>query len=587
MFLNKNTLCFLIIPFFLLLSYSGYGQSTTDSYDDLWKVIESEKETQKTHLAFLNTYIKKAYNEENYFEAFKALEKKTYKVSYPEAMSLINKMLEIAYQLKNDSLIEIGISSKTSFYYANRDFKEALNYAVQAESYNLKTQDLYQLSKTRIYIGNIYYHTKYYTKALEYFNLAKKYFEKEQKNYSHAYITNLYSINKAYWKLNEPDSLLKNIEIARDLIPLLNKSDQVSETAYIDYVQAGYYYLKKDFQRSEKYFNKALPEIIKNEDFTNEHVIYLYLGRIYWELNQKEKAVNYFLKIDDLFKANNFLNYELRDTYTYLIDYYKETNNPKKQLEATESLIILNNLFEKEQQYLTQTLHYELETKKLETSKVFLQKQLVSNQTKNILWLIVSALICILFLGYALWQNNQKKQWRLKFESLIDDTSNQVEHKKNIEPEVTIKEKVLVNEVSPTHCDENNDLAETNSLSLTDMRLLTALDDFELNKGFLKPLKLDDFAIQLNTNRNTLSRLLNTHKGGFTNYIGNLRIKQILLDLQQQDQLRKYSMQGLAETYGFANAKTFGIQFKLVTGLTPAYFIKQLEIDEAKSNQVI
>ena len=44
-------------------------------------------------------------------------------------------------------------------------------------------------------------------------------------------------------------------------------------------------------------------------------------------------------------------------------------------------------------------------------------------------------------------------------------------------------------------------------------------------------------------------------------------------------------MQGLAETYGFTNAKTFTTQFKTETLLTPAYFIEQLELDDLKKTK--
>jgi len=582
MFFVKKNLFLLKLAFIFLLSMNINGQSINDTYKELWKVVDLENQKEEIKKTYINIYLQKARAEKNKKEEFRILEKKIFMVNHKEAISLIDDMLTIAYELKNDSLIETGISAKTSFYYANRDFKDALNYAVQAENFNLKTKDLKQLNVTRLYIGNIYYHTKYYSKALEYFNLSKEYFNRNKYKKTHIYITTLYSLNKVYWKLNETDSLLATIKESEALIPLLQPSEQINEKAYIAYVTGGYFFLKKDYKQAETYFLKALPILIENEDFTNEHVIYLYLGKVAWELNQKEKAMTYFSKIDKLFKDNNFLNYELRETYEYLIKYYKEKEDPRKQLEATESLIALNKLFEKEQQYLTETLHYELETKKLETSKIYLQKQLASNKSKNIIWLILISTLSISFLGFAVWQNNQKKQWRKKFDSLINDFTEIKEIdilKEEQEKEKPNEEELLAKETTEDEIDTE--------LSLTEKRLLIALEKFEQEKAFLKPLKLDDFALQLNTNRNTLSKLLNTHKEGFSNYIGNLRIKQMLLDLQKQPSLRRFSMQGLAETYGFTNAKTFGIQFKMVTGLTPAYFIKQLEIDDAKSSEII
>ncbi|MDN3709716.1 hypothetical protein QW060_22480 [Myroides ceti] len=36
------------------------------------------------------------------------------------------------------------------------------------------------------------------------------------------------------------------------------------------------------------------------------------------------------MRIDQLFQKRNFLNYELRHAYDYLIAYYKETGQPQK-----------------------------------------------------------------------------------------------------------------------------------------------------------------------------------------------------------------------------------------------------------------
>src|SRR5690554_8216946 len=85
--------------------------------------------------------------------------------------------------------------------------------------------------------------------------------------------------------------------------------------------------------------------------------------------NQKQQAIVYFTKPDQLFQEKKFLNYELRETYDHLIAYYKETGQTELQLQATESLIALNRQFEKEQQNITSTLHKELDTKKLENDR--------------------------------------------------------------------------------------------------------------------------------------------------------------------------------------------------------------------------
>ncbi len=116
-------------------------------------------------------------------------------------------------------------------------------------------------------------------------------------------------------------------------------------------------------------------------------------------------------------------------------------------------------------------------------------------------------------------------------------------------------------------------------MSSTEQKLLNKLEVFEQEKRYLLPIKLEDLAREFETNRNTLSQIINKHKGvAFTNYINRLRIQQLILDLKDNKDLRKLNMQGLAETYGFASARTFTNQFKAETNLTPAYFIEQLDL---------
>src|SRR5690606_28040057 len=114
------------------------------------------------------------------------------------------------------------------------------------------------------------------------------------------------------------------------------------------------------------------------------------------------------------------------------------------------------------------------------------------------------------------------------------------------------------------------------AVKATEARLLRELAQFENEKGYLKPVKLEELAQQWGTNRNTLSALINTHKGSFNTYLNKLRIEQLMIDLKNQKELRRLSLTQLANQYGFANAKSLAIQFKAQTDLPPMYFIQQL-----------
>lgn len=582
MILLKKILVFSLLGTIFLSVFNVLGQTKTDTYEKLWNVIQNDTVAKEKKRQYLEVYYQKALTEKNTLETYRALEKKSFLVPFNEGVILLQKMKPLVTQIGNDSLSGDFLNRNTVIYYKKRSFKEALDYAVQSEIFNEKINNFYNLNSVRIDIGNIYYHTRNYNKAILYFTQAQKNF-KTNKGYNHqrAYVLTLYSLCKTYWQIGNKNLLAATIKEAEQAIGLLDTEDQKLETAYVNYAKGGLAYLQNNETVAQNYFEKALPIVKENEDISNEHVIYLYLGKIAWQQNQKEKAIAYFTKIDTLFKQKKFLNYELRETYNYLITYYKETNQPKQQLQATESLIALNQQFEEEQQYLTNTLHYELETKKLEASKNHLTQQLNTSKNNLFIWLVLGGLLCLALVVYGVWQNKQKKQWRLHYNNLIHEAEEAILNKPTF-----VETSTLINDVANNKVADVVVAKEAVKLSVTELRLLQALQLFENEKEFLKPLKLDDFASQLNTNRNTLSKLINVHKNAnFNQYINRLRVKQVLIDLKYNRQLRKLSMQNLAESYGFANAKTFTAQFKTETQLTPAYYIEQLELDDLQKTK--
>lgn len=599
LFYFKNTF-FGIVCTFLLPVYVAFGQTAGTSYEKLWDVIDSDSTPNEQKLHYLDQYLEKARQENNLIEEYQALKKKTYIVPFNEAVMILHKMHPVVQKLANDSITGNFYNRSTTLYYKNRYFKQALDYAIVSEAFNEKINNLYNLNSARIDIGNIYYHTKYYDKAVAYFTQAKDYYQ-NGKGYNHIqwYISCLYSLGKTYLEQEETAALLNVIKESEKAIPRLKPRDRQFENAYLNYLKGGLAFLQKELPAARRFLEAALPEIKQNGDFTNEHVVYLYLGKILWAQNNKQEAVTYFNKIDQLFHEKKFLNYELRETYDYLAVYYKETGQTALQLQAVENLNLLNQQFEKEQKSITDRLHSELETKKIETERTQLQKKLNSNKRTYTFWLVIAGVVLLLLTVYSYRKNRDQKKLKQKFNELLDTATEEKHQQKNDvlgtealqEPTVEVprQPEEPAAEITTQTAPQKNNIS---SQQVNEQRLFRALEKFEQEKGFLKlikaedgslrALKIEDLVEQLATNRTTLSHFLNTHKGGFTTYITKLRIKQITIDLQANEELRKKSMQELSELYGFASLRSFNIQFKEQTGLTPSYFVKELELRMAE-----
>lgn len=580
-----------------LLPFCSFGQATADSYKSLWEVVQNDTVSNRKKLQYLEVYYQKARNENNQLEQYRALEKKSFMISYNDAALLLHQMHLLVQNIDNDSIKGKFLNRSTVFYYDNRDFKNAMYYAIESEAFNEEIDNQYNLNLVSITIGNIYHHTRHYTKAVKYFAQAKDYYQ-SKKDYNHlrGYVNTLYNLNKTYWQLSDIDKLATTIKESQQAVLLLNPKDNQLETAYLEYIKGGLAFLQKDYASAQNFFSKALPDIQQNDDFINEHVIYLYLGKIDWQQNQKAAAVAYFTKIDSLFKEKDFLNYELREAYDYLIAYYNETNQPQLQLNATNSLMALNQQFEKEQQSITSILHEELDNKKLKDSQVQLQKML----DKSTIW--ISVLGCILLMTgvYLFWRNRKKNPYKAREKDKIEAieiADNKTTDSGVVEIENTDKAEIETVAIIENTETTTIEVAETQSvveyeaeitdtqpqekkaviLTATDQRLLDGLNLFEQEKRFLGPVTLDDLAKQLNTTRSTLSPFLKEHKKGFNTYINSLRIQKAVKDLKADKELRKKTAKELAVIYGDLHPKTFASLFKVITGFTPNLFIENLE----------
>lgn len=565
MIIVSKKCCFLLLlltifPFAFCVS----AQSTSDTYKNLWEVIVSDSTNKQKKLYFLEVYYRKAQIENNTLEEYRALQKKSFMVPFDNAVLLLDKMQPLVEKIPNDSLKGDFLNRAAVLYYSNRFYSKALDFAIESEKFNRDINSWYNLNSVRIDIGNIYYHTRDYDKAILYFTQAKDYFQSSSDyNYRRAYVVALYNLAKTYLQLGNTNLLSETIAESKQAIAYIKPKYQAVEMAYLNYLQGGLYFLQNNDEQAKQFLEQALPLIQQNNDFNTEHVIYLYLGKIAWRQNQKSEAVKYFNMIDELFHQKNFLNYELRETYEYLIAYYKEKGNPEQQLHATESLIALNKQFEREQLSITKTMHRELDTKKLEAERERLKSVLQNKQKTYGILLGLFAVGLLGIMAYAYQQRMAKKRLKNKFDELVKQ----------------INTKALVKENPPIVSNELGNNRPPIAVKATEARLLRELAQFENEKGYLKPVKLEELAQQWGTNRSTLSALINTHKGSFNTYLNKLRIEQLMIDLKNQKELRRLSLTQLANQYGFANAKSLAIQFKAQTDLPPMYFIQQLEIE--------
>lgn len=563
----KITRFFCITGLIFCINLSLPAQNSAEKSEDYKKwsleqllfTIDSGLLDEQKEGEYIEYYLQKAKKENSKQDIVTGYRKKvTYFKDYELQKLYADSLLLYATQVKDKQITGVAYNTKRYVEFVAKNYEKALDYGLQAEEYLEEVEDFYTLNKVKGSIGAIYYHLEEYPKAYKFYKETTTYYKKNSNNsYNNlrGYVSSLFGLSKATFRLQKNDTLPALLDEGYTAAGKLKQKSKSLETAYFSLVEGMYHHTLQDYQKSDSLLNAALPHIKENNDFANEHLAYLYLGKNAWQSGKKQQALGYFEKTDLLYQNENFINTELSEAYSYIIDYYKEQKNPERQLHYTNILLQISNELQKNNKQLTTYLHTNLDTKKLEESKAQLEKEISQNKAwSKVIYAIIAALI-ILIIG-LFTRYRKSKQLQNKYELLVEQRQSLSEQEAPALAENLEQEKAAV---------EIPDTAQI---------ILDKLATFENNKGFLQKITLEDLSEELLTNRTTLSQVLNEHKGGFKDYIKKLRIDYAVKEISSKPQLQELKLEVLSEEFGFGSAKSFSTAFKEVTDISVSDFIR-------------
>ena len=582
----KKYICFALLLFTSCLCWS---QSTLEkqSFDFLSDYLDHHKSTDTLYFDYLKAYENKAKKTGDLEKIFYAKSKYiVHSANFNERLEHAKELLKLAIKKQDVKYIGLAYNKLALVYYMERDMEQSLHYELLAEKQLAKTNDLYNLNKSRYGIGSIYYFVGDYEKALLFFNQTANYY-KNQNTYNdlRGYISSVKFEIKNHIALQQFDA-------ATQLINFLDNEEKKLKTHHLE-LENGYLFLlngqnlfaQKQYKASLEQVQKALPVIKNNDDFANEHLAYLYIGKNLWDLNREEEALVYFKKTDTLFTTKQYSDLNLLEAYDYLIAYYKTTNNLTMQLFYTEKLLTVSNHLQKQYKGLSNVLHTKYETTKLEANRDYLQKELKMQMYRKYVILGIAAVIVVFLISCLFYYRKKQKALRQKYELFTQQRLfSELSSTHIVMSEAKHTEKELKQEKAMALFADNN---KTNKQGVSDEKaqeLLQALSLFERNKEYLNPkIIIASLAKDLNTNSKYLSEVINAYKGmNFTTYLNQLRINLVLTQLDKDKKLRKFTINAIAQEFGFSNARSFSDAFFKIVETKPSYYISQLEKDEKK-----
>ena len=517
--------------------------------------FESDDLPDKKTWIYGEAYLAKAKAEKNWPHIMNAYKIILHLAPRQKRIFYADSMIFAAKHSQQDELIGSAYLTKGIIYYYLKDHNSALENYLIADEYISGSKNPYLDYKIKYNIAQIKYYLGSYDVAVKLFSECINYFKDEDEI---PYLTSMHALGLCYNRMGR-------FELCTEI-----NNRGISEATRLEYYEAiprfvnsegiNQYFLK-NHQLSLAKLNESLISLIKSKDFSNEAVTYFYLGKNYWDLKEVEKAIPYFIKVDEIFKRHHYTRPDLRENYEILINYYKHKNDLKNQLLYIDQLFLADKFLDNNYQYLTERLHKEYDTKKLQQTKDAIEKSL---KLRNLLIYGMSfvILMLIILVGYFYKRSLHNKQ---KFRDLM--------LRKNQSPAKIPDKKVK----DDNGIDINPEVVA---------KVEKVLDKFEKTNKFLeKDISLTKLAKMCGSNIVYVSKIIThiKHKKSI-HYINDLKIEYIIEELKKQSKFRNYNNKALSEEVGFRTTQHFTRAFLKNAGISPTYFIKELkkEIAEGK-----
>jgi len=482
-------------------------------------------------------------------------------------------------------------------YYEKAAYQESMHYAKFTLKAAENTNDTVYIIRSKVLIGNIYFQLGIYDKALEPYQMAKDLSEQTgEKIYEIIGLTNISNVRV---KLGRDKDALKVYNSTLDLLQqdgykespiakqtrlstLLGKGKSQTKLGDLDagmatyqegvrlaaeynmnYYQGDFFvnmgnvlYKKEQYQEAMDYLSDAKKIFDENygETYVNTLIANYYLAQCKVALEKHDEALALLTHNFDVI-GTNYKTDKVEEMYDLGIAIAEHQGNKDQQLFFLTNRKQISNL-KLENQTKSRDLLFEGDVKELEDDN----KQLSLEKNKSVFKKKVAAIIAIglgILLLLTLFMYRRKiKINENRFQAIIEGLQN----------------------ASLGVATSQNSPSESVVKDVQAQEILTKLSELEDSEFFIaKDCNLYTTAKLIDTNTTYLSKTLNTvKKQSFNQYLNELRIRYALIQLKENNKFRAYTIKAISEEVGYKSVNTFIKAFKIITGLSPSYYIKEL-----------
>src|SRR5690606_37617737 len=319
------------------------------SYSSLYGSITSSDNDSIAREIYLQAYLYKAQAEDSLEKIIQGY-KNYLHYSYKNVrLAYGDSMINAAKNANDIKLIGSAYLTKGTAYYKLKKYKEALDYYLLANQYIIQTDDDYLKYKLKYNIALVKHDSRHYSEAISLLTECLEYFKKNEV-LPKAYLNTLHLISRCHIRMKNYGLSLETTRLG---IAEGKRLGDASRDVYFVQTEGMNHCLRSNYTLAFNKLDSSLKIIRKEkDDFANVVLGYFYLGKSYWGLGDREKAVEYFIMVDTSFTAKDYIKHEYLEGYELLETYYESTNNLELRLHYLERRIQAMEFLDGQQQYL-------------------------------------------------------------------------------------------------------------------------------------------------------------------------------------------------------------------------------------------
>jgi len=480
--------------------------------------------------------------------------------------------------IKKDTILVKALNRAALIHYSNYNYKTSLELFLRALQI---AEDInYKEYIGRIYnnIGNIYNSFKDLKAAENCYRIA---YEANGSDQLMAVV--LLNLGVIAGDNNELDSAMMFFRKAYTL------RAQSNDSAMYDILNniAVVYLRKEQYDSALHYYHLSLENVRKFNFEAHEAKFLQNIAEFYYNLNLLDSAIYYIDKSNEL--AERVRSYDvLSGNYFYLSQIEEQRGNKAKALAYHHKFYaIKDSIFNaskyaeiNQMQFLYDMARLDKQIEELNAVQELKEKTIVFQRT--IQWILVIAFVAVLIVLLYIYLQNKKLNQSYKI--LVNKNVEIVNQDSRYTQQIAEKNKIIHDlEKELSHFvqhRENKYQATSISHDLQHElkeQILEVMHDASVicNSDFT----ITTLAEMVKSNRTYISKTINQefHKN-FNSFINEYRIKEALKMLQS-DEYQKYTLEGISKMVGFESRSTFNIAFKEITGVTPTFYIRSLQLN--------